>query len=87
MSESSETNGRVSDAVREHWADRVLPEIWRPFARLARLERPIGWWLLVRVALKQAVPDYDLADSPDAVAYSPSAYAALSLSTPPFAAK
>ena len=37
----------VRDAVRGHWADRLIPEAWRPYARLARLERPIGWWLLL----------------------------------------
>jgi 4-hydroxybenzoate polyprenyltransferase len=37
----------VADAVRGHWADRLLPPSWRPYARLARLERPIGWWLLL----------------------------------------
>ena len=38
---------RVADAVHGHWADRVLPPWSRPYARLARLERPIGWWLLL----------------------------------------
>ncbi len=37
----------VRDAVRGHWADRLVPKAWRPYARLARLERPIGWWLLL----------------------------------------
>ncbi len=37
----------VGDAVRGHWADRLVPKAWRPYARLARLERPIGWWLLL----------------------------------------
>ena len=37
----------IPDAVRGHWADRALPATWRPYARLARLERPIGWWLLL----------------------------------------
>ena len=37
----------VADAVRGHWVDRLLPEAMRPYARLARLERPIGWWLLL----------------------------------------
>ncbi len=37
----------VADAVRGHWVDRFLPEAIRPYARLARLERPIGWWLLL----------------------------------------
>src|SRR5206468_3960704 len=40
-------NSIVADAVRGHWADRLLPEAWKPYARLARLERPIGWWLLL----------------------------------------
>ncbi len=37
----------VADAVRGHWADRLVPASLRPYARLARLERPIGWWLLM----------------------------------------
>jgi 4-hydroxybenzoate polyprenyltransferase len=37
----------VADALPLHWADRLLPEGIRPYARLARLERPIGWWLLL----------------------------------------
>jgi 4-hydroxybenzoate polyprenyltransferase len=47
MTNTNENDGRVADAVREHWADRVLPRSFRPYARLARLERPIGWWLLL----------------------------------------
>ncbi|WP_321338703.1 4-hydroxybenzoate octaprenyltransferase [uncultured Cohaesibacter sp.] len=39
--------GRVADAVRGHWADTLLPSWFRPYARLSRLERPIGWWLLL----------------------------------------
>lgn len=38
---------RVADALPGHWADRLLPRIARPYARLMRLERPIGWWLLL----------------------------------------
>ena len=30
-----------------NWVDRYLPVAWRPYARLARLDRPIGWWLLL----------------------------------------
>ena len=37
----------VADAVKEHWVDRHLPVRLRPYARLARWERPIGWWLLL----------------------------------------
>src|SRR5207344_3182640 len=35
------------DAVRGHWVMRILPEPAKPYARLARLDRPIGWWLLL----------------------------------------
>src|SRR3712207_9044067 len=37
----------LPDAVRGHWADRHTPEALRPYLRLARIERPIGWWLLL----------------------------------------
>jgi 4-hydroxybenzoate polyprenyltransferase len=37
----------VPDTVRGHWANRLLPASWQPYARMARLERPIGWWLLL----------------------------------------
>ena len=39
--------GAVADAPRGNWADRILPPAVRPYARLARWDRPIGWWLLV----------------------------------------
>jgi 4-hydroxybenzoate polyprenyltransferase len=37
----------VPDAVRGHWVDRSAPNALRPYLRLARIERPIGWWLLL----------------------------------------
>src|SRR3712207_83533 len=37
----------LPDAVRGHWADRWAPVGVRPYLRLARIERPIGWWLLL----------------------------------------
>ena len=37
----------LPDAVRGHWADRHAPAALRPYLRLARIERPIGWWLLL----------------------------------------
>src|SRR5690349_20807902 len=37
----------VADAPRGNWVDRFMPVAWRPYARLARLDRPIGWWLLL----------------------------------------
>ncbi|SHL45235.1 4-hydroxybenzoate octaprenyltransferase [Roseibium suaedae] len=39
--------GPVADAVKRHWVDTRLPAWARPYARLARWERPIGWWLLL----------------------------------------
>jgi 4-hydroxybenzoate polyprenyltransferase len=44
---NSGTDRPVADAVPQAWADRFLPLSVRPYARLARLERPIGWWLLL----------------------------------------
>ena len=37
----------ASDIPRGGWVDRVLPARLRPFARLSRLDRPIGTWLLL----------------------------------------
>ena len=39
--------GGVADAVPGHWVDRAASASLRPFLRLARLDRPIGWWLLM----------------------------------------
>ncbi len=36
----------LPDAVPRHWTDRA-PLGLRPYLRLARIERPIGWWLLL----------------------------------------
>ncbi|HEY8381000.1 MAG TPA: 4-hydroxybenzoate octaprenyltransferase [Microvirga sp.] len=41
------TDTALPDAVRGHWADRLAPAALRPYLRLARIERPIGWWLLL----------------------------------------
>src|SRR5437868_7271720 len=38
---------RIADAPAGNWVDRLLPESLRPYARLSRLDRPIGWWLLL----------------------------------------
>ena len=40
-------SGRVADAVKGHWVDTHAPDWLRPYARLARWERPIGWQLLL----------------------------------------
>jgi 4-hydroxybenzoate polyprenyltransferase len=41
------TEPSPSDIPRGNWVDRWLPEAARPYARLARFDRPIGTWLLL----------------------------------------
>lgn len=36
----------VADAQRGNWLDRYAPEWLKPYGRLARWDRPIGFWLL-----------------------------------------
>jgi len=38
---------RVADAPLGNWVDRYAPPSTRPYLRLARLDRPIGFWLLL----------------------------------------
>jgi len=40
-------DARVSDAAAGNWVDRHAPLAIRPYLRLARIDRPIGWWLLL----------------------------------------
>jgi 4-hydroxybenzoate polyprenyltransferase len=47
LSESPAVDRALPDAVRGHWADHLTPAALRPYLRLARIERPIGWWLLL----------------------------------------
>jgi 4-hydroxybenzoate polyprenyltransferase len=42
----SESAGRVADAT-GNWVDGLAPAVTRPYLRLARLDRPIGSWLLL----------------------------------------
>jgi len=37
----------ASDIPLGNWVDRWLPAAARPYARMARFDRPIGWWLLL----------------------------------------
>ena len=39
-------SAKPADSLAKHWTDR-LPEAAKPFAQLSRLDRPIGWQLLV----------------------------------------
>ncbi|ABS62276.1 4-hydroxybenzoate polyprenyl transferase [Parvibaculum lavamentivorans DS-1] len=45
MTQQAET--RVADAPPANWVDRFAPRFARPYMRLARLDRPIGTWLLL----------------------------------------
>jgi 4-hydroxybenzoate polyprenyltransferase len=47
MTDVSNQDRPVKDALKGHWADAYLPGFLRPYARLMRLERPVGWWLLL----------------------------------------
>src|SRR6185295_13979691 len=42
----SQPAGRVADAT-GNWVDQSAPDWARPYLRLTRLDRPIGWWLLL----------------------------------------
>src|SRR5579885_2094821 len=41
------TRAERSDIPKDGWLDRYVPDAARPYARLARLDRPIGTWLLL----------------------------------------
>ena len=42
----SGATGRVADSI-GNWVDTLAPAWTRPYLRLTRLDRPIGWWLLL----------------------------------------
>ena len=46
MIPSPDAAGQLPDAPPENWVDRYAPPLARPYLRLARIDRPIGWWLL-----------------------------------------
>jgi 4-hydroxybenzoate polyprenyltransferase len=45
----SELKGAAApaDAPKGNIVDRFAPEVTRPYLRMARIDRPIGWWLLL----------------------------------------
>jgi 4-hydroxybenzoate polyprenyltransferase len=45
--ETSPEHSHVADAQRGNWVERVCPPPLLPYAQLMRLDRPIGWWLLL----------------------------------------
>ena len=46
MSDTNQTQSTVADAQSGNWVDRYAPDWLKPYARLARWDRPIGFWLL-----------------------------------------
>ena len=46
MQMEPDENGRIADAGKGNWVDRYAPDFLKPYARLARWDRPIGFWLL-----------------------------------------
>jgi 4-hydroxybenzoate polyprenyltransferase len=42
-----ETSHHIADAGKDNWVERLLPQAFQPYAQLMRLDRPIGWWLLL----------------------------------------
>ncbi|MFZ4833314.1 4-hydroxybenzoate octaprenyltransferase [Rouxiella sp. Mn2063] len=49
----------LSDIDFTNWVDRWLPRAWRPYARLARLDRPVGTWLTLLPCLAALVQAAD----------------------------
>jgi 4-hydroxybenzoate polyprenyltransferase len=47
MKQSNEARRGFTDIRVNSWVERYLPAVFRPYARLARLDRPIGAWLLL----------------------------------------
>lgn len=53
----------LTDIHKGDWVDRRLPPTWRPYTRLARLDRPVGIWLTLfpcwaaLIQAAQGVPD------------------------------
>ena len=44
---SANPSRSFTDIRRDDWVDRLVPAGLRPYCRLARLDRPIGTWLLL----------------------------------------
>jgi len=49
----------LNDIDLQDWVDRYLPAAWRPYARLCRIDRPIGTWLTLLPCLAALVQAAD----------------------------
>jgi len=45
----------LSDIFQQDWVSRWLPQPWQPYARLCRLDRPVGTWLTLLPCLAALV--------------------------------
>ena len=43
----TEASHHIADARKDNWVERLLPPSIVPYAQLMRLDRPVGWWLLL----------------------------------------
>jgi len=59
----------LPDAIRARFLFRFTPAAWHPFLQLARLDRPIGWWLLVLPCLWSSALATLVAGEPPRVAH------------------
>ena len=67
MADAEMSTPKIPDARQANWLDRFAPAWLAPYGRLARWDRPIGWWLLLwpcwwaaalaAVAAGRALPD------------------------------
>lgn len=46
QTEQSDPAGQIADAAKGNWVDGHAPEALKPYLKLMRLDRPIGFWLL-----------------------------------------
>ena len=49
----------LNDIALDDWVDRWLPRSWQPYARLCRIDRPIGTWLTLLPCLAALVQAAD----------------------------
>ncbi len=67
MADAERPTPKIPDALRANWLDRFAPAWLVPYGRLARWDRPIGWWLLLwpcwwaaalaAIAAERSLPD------------------------------
>ncbi|HEY0296729.1 MAG TPA: 4-hydroxybenzoate octaprenyltransferase [Bordetella sp.] len=59
MTSTTSSSPDLNDIVFDDWVERWLPKPWRPYARLCRLDRPIGTWLTLLPCIAALVQSAD----------------------------